>query len=389
MRRSGFLNFLKNKGCSGDTPSPLALRREGISLVSYLLVLISSIALTACSSDRIARYAPPTALKPAPFVQYGASAGFGGAGAHTVLPGDTVYMIAKQYKLPLRDIIDANNLTPPYKLAKGTRLQLPPPNTYKVKMGDSLPVVSRIFSVSQTDIIAMNDISAPYRLRIGQDLRLPRAQRVALAAVRSMPLLQPPGKIIYRPYPKNDPTLVQSAPVSNAPEAVVVERLPDVSVAPPPIVVTSNDYRPPAAARSAQQQAVFRGAPNIPARAGHFMQPVSGQVISRYGAKADGLYNEGINIAAPRGTPVRVAENGVVVYSGNGVEGYGNLILVKHTDGFITTYAHLEKLLTREGAKVTRGQTIGTVGSSGNVNRAQLHFEVRKGRNSVNPQTMI
>lgn len=365
--------------------------------------LMLSCVLSACSHERIAQFAPAPSSKPAPYVQYGASAGLGGAGGHTVLSGDTVYTIAKQYKLALRDIIDANDLTAPYKLAPGTRVQLPPPQTYKVRKGDSLPVVSRIFAVAQTDIIALNNLSSPYRLVAGTDIRLPRANAVTPAPMRFVPLLADQPKIVYRPYPKSagQNPVINNGTVASAPEAVMVERLPDVTATPlPPVAgtmppqpttaTTAGDIRPPMPSKPSTQQAVFQHLPDVPARSnGRFLKPVNGQLLSRYGTKPDGLYNEGVNIAAPRGTPVRAAENGVVVYVGNGVEGYGNLVLVKHADGYITAYAHLEKTLAREGAKVTRGQTIGTVGSSGNVDRAQLHFEVRKGRDSVDPLTVI
>ena len=116
-----------------------------------------------------------------------------------------------------------------------------------------------------------------------------------------------------------------------------------------------------------------------------FLWPVNGKVISPFGSKNGGLHNDGINIAAPRGTPVRAAENGVVVYSGNQIRGFGNLLLIRHSDGWVTAYAHNDTLLVKKGQQVKRGETIARVGSTGNVTQPQLHFELRKGTEAVDP----
>ncbi|MCP5372712.1 MAG: M23 family metallopeptidase [Hyphomicrobiales bacterium] len=108
-------------------------------------------------------------------------------------------------------------------------------------------------------------------------------------------------------------------------------------------------------------------------------------MISDFGTKARGLQNDGINIAAPRGTPVRVAENGVVAYAGNELRGFGNLLLVKHSDGWVTAYAHNDVLLVKRGQRVTRGQVISKVGKSGAVTEPQLHFELRRNNKAVDP----
>ncbi|HEY9539438.1 MAG TPA: M23 family metallopeptidase, partial [Kiloniellaceae bacterium] len=126
-----------------------------------------------------------------------------------------------------------------------------------------------------------------------------------------------------------------------------------------------------------------------PARAGSFHWPVRGALLSSYGAKSGGEHNDGINIAAPRGTPVRAAENGVVAYAGEELKGFGKLLLVKHADGWVTAYAHNEALLVSAGDTVRQGQTIARVGSSGHVDRPQLHFEVRRGTRAVDPQAQL
>ena len=108
-------------------------------------------------------------------------------------------------------------------------------------------------------------------------------------------------------------------------------------------------------------------------------------MLSGFGGKAKGLVNDGINIAAPRGAPVRAAENGVVAYAGNELRGFGNMLLVKHEGGWITAYAHNGELLVKPGSRVRKGEPIARVGSSGNVRTPQLHFELRRGKEAVDP----
>ena len=130
--------------------------------------------------------------------------------------------------------------------------------------------------------------------------------------------------------------------------------------------------------------------PRPPAVSGKgFIWPVKGRVISGFGAKAKGLHNDGINIAAKRGTPVKAAENGVVVYAGNELRGFGNLLLIKHANGWVTAYAHNDKLLVKRGQKVAKGQRIATVGSTGGVKKPQLHFEMRRGRTPRDPRKYL
>ena len=108
-----------------------------------------------------------------------------------------------------------------------------------------------------------------------------------------------------------------------------------------------------------------------------------------FGPKSGGLHNDGINIAAARGTPVRAAENGVVVYIGNQLRGFGNLLLIKHSGGWMTAYAHADTLLVRRGQTVRRGEAVARVGSTGSVTQPQLHFEVRKGTRAVDPTRLL
>jgi len=116
-----------------------------------------------------------------------------------------------------------------------------------------------------------------------------------------------------------------------------------------------------------------------------FRWPVRGKVIAAYGAKTNGKANDGINLAVPEGTPVKAADDGVVAYSGNELKGYGNLVLIRHANGYVTAYAHASELLVKRGDTIKRGQVIAKSGQSGEVQSPQLHFEIRKGSSPVDP----
>lgn len=127
-----------------------------------------------------------------------------------------------------------------------------------------------------------------------------------------------------------------------------------------------------------------------PARASRsFLWPLRGTIISAYGSKTGGLQNDGINIAGSRGAPVRAAENGVVVYAGNELKGFGNLLLLRHADGWMSAYAHLDDFQVERGQTVQRGQSIGRLGQTGSVTSPQLHFELRRGGKAVDPRSHL
>ena len=120
-----------------------------------------------------------------------------------------------------------------------------------------------------------------------------------------------------------------------------------------------------------------------------FAWPVSGPVISDFGAATNGQRNDGINISAPMDTPIHAAASGTVTYSGNELKAYGNLVLIRHDDGYVTAYAHTDKILVVKGQAVTRGQVIAYSGSSGDVSSPQLHFEIRHDTHPVDPKDLL
>ncbi len=120
-----------------------------------------------------------------------------------------------------------------------------------------------------------------------------------------------------------------------------------------------------------------------------FAWPVSGRVISTFGSNDNGQRNDGINIATPLGTPIHAAADGSVSYAGNELKGYGNLVLLRHDNGYVTAYAHADRLTVNRGDRVTKGQIIGYAGQTGDVSTSQLHFEIRNGVTPVNPQSLL
>lgn len=283
--------------------------------------------------------------KKAPVTYYGGQAGAGSAGVHVVMKGDTLYSISKRYDIVMRDIVRANSLNAPFVLNVGERIKLPPPREYTARPGDSLYTVSRLFGISATELADLNDMRPPYRVLEGQILRIPVHTQQA------------------------EQTRIDPAPASeSAPRNVAAAPLATPKPAP---------LRDPITTRT-------------PARSsGKFAWPVQGRVISTYGPKKNGLHNDGINIEAARGTPVAAAENGVVVYAGDELRGSGNLVLIRHANRWMTAYAHLDQISVKRGATVRRGQKIGTVGSTGSVDRPQLHFETRRGTEAINPKVHL
>ena len=280
---------------------------------------------------------------------------------HTVRSGDTVYTVATRYQVPIRGLIERNRLRAPYVLRSGQALRLPNPRRHVVRSGDTIYAISRTYDVALSRLVQVNGLAPPYTIVVGQTLRLPDSvepERPVRSAVASKPLPDSgrrtavPGK--PRPGPK--PTVAPRATPKSARQAAAPQRNRPAAVPKPP-----------------------------PLSSRKFLLPVRGRLLSRFGPKGRGLRNDGVNIAAPRGTPVRAAENGIVVYSGNALLGFGNMVLLRHANGYMTAYAHNDTVSVSRGDTVRRGQVIATVGSTGNVASPQLHFEIRKGKRAIDP----
>jgi murein DD-endopeptidase MepM/ murein hydrolase activator NlpD len=163
------------------------------------------------------------------------------------------------------------------------------------------------------------------------------------------------------------------APLTQAPTSA--PKVASVPAAPSAAMVTPAAHEPEPPKAKAE----------ITAAMPSFRWPVNGRVITAFGPRPSGEQNDGINVSVPEGTPIKAAEDGVVAYAGSELKGYGNLVLVRHANGFVTAYAHASELNVKKGDTVKRGQVIGKAGSTGNVTGPQLHFEVRKGATPVDP----
>jgi murein DD-endopeptidase MepM/ murein hydrolase activator NlpD len=288
-------------------------------------------------------YTAPVAPLPAP-----ASAPTHPAPSETAPPpqrvviehGETLYAIARRYEVPVRAIIDANHLEPPYRLVAGQSLILPQPDS--------------------TQPASPSIASAP-------PLVQPPPERPVSPTVS-----QAPGAHGESAQPSTPPAPQQPASLPPAASA-----LPPVPAAPAPSTSAAPTQPPPSESASL---------PPPPPRGGRsFLWPVHGSVIARFGPGSNGGQNDGIDIAAPEGTPVLAAESGIVAYAGNELRGYGNLVLLKHADGWLTAYGHNARILVKRGDRVQRGQVIAHVGATGAVTEPQLHFEIRKGTHALDP----
>lgn len=299
----------------------------------------------------------------------------------TVARGDTLYSLAKKYNTSVDELANMNSLSAPFALSVGQKIKVPgdvvivPEKTssvthsvargaatttrvelseIKVGAGDTLYSMSRKYSIPVNDLAVMNNLSAPFTLSIGQTLKVPN---------------------------------LKSAPVRMAtqPASVDVKKSDTVSIKKTPTGTTVTST-----SKKTTKSEPVKKLPSIGARSSSkFSWPVRGTILSHFGAKSNGLFNDGINVSAARGTTVAAAENGVVAYAGNEVKGMGNLIIVQHADGWMTVYAHMDSLSVKRGTKVSVGQKIGTVGATGKVDKPQLHFEIRKGTKAYNPSSYL
>ena len=287
-----------------------------------------------------------------------------GNGQITVQNGDTLYAISRRTGVPVRDLIDANHLDPPFTLTTGQQLTVPQQRRHVVKAGDTLYSIANQYGVDVSTLASANALQPPYTVRVGDSLLLPAAPEQAAAVP------PPPEKPVQGGL---------SAPPTGPPP-------------PPP----EKPQTPGAATNTSQEGSAAspRGKPAgplpaPPPRGGNFLWPVKGKVIERYGAGPNGTHNDGINIAAPKDAPVRAADAGVVAYAGNELKGYGNLLLIKHAGGWMTAYAHNDVLLVKRGETVKRGQEIAKVGSTGVNGPPQLHFEIRRGTKALDPDQYL
>lgn len=300
--------------------------------------------------------------------------------------------------------------------------------TYMIEPGDSLMGIARRHNITTAQLINANKLENPNDIKIGQKLTIPSAlpRPVQVAAKKprpadnvvtgSIPSQQPKAQV-YRPMPPMMAVFPRPRPPYNPaqkataqkpavapqktaalvnfpmprPRPAIKRPVKYASVKPTVTPVSqANQAKPYVAPEVVKKPVQVAAKPTVvkqtvPGSVGKFRWPVHGRIISNFGAKLNGKRNEGINLSVPAGTSVKAAEDGVVAYSGNEVEGYGNLVLIKHTNGWISAYAHNDELLVKRGDTVSRGQIVARAGRTGSVNQPQLHFELRRGSTPIDP----
>ena len=252
--------------------------------------------------------------------------------------------------------------------------------SYTVAAGDTLYGIARKTGSNASAIQQANALSSPDSIRVGQRLTIPGGGSAPTTAVAAAPALTPAVAPAQQPKPVTVAAPAQPAQPTqaNKPETVASYTPPAAASAP---VKASSDI----AEKSTEVAALPPEATGV----GRLRWPVQGRVISQFGSGSAGKSSDGIDIAVPEGTSVRAAENGVVIYAGDGLKGFGNTILVRHEDGLVTVYGHASQLKVKRGDQIKRGQELALSGMTGDADRPKLHFEVRKGTSPVNPMTYL
>ena len=303
-----------------------------------------------------------------------------GHGGTTIIVGtsDTLDTLSRRYNVSSAAILQANGYKGPRVLSPGQQLFIPRPTTtaaapaskaiaatastpsvHVVNRGDTVLSIARRNHISTAELAKANNLDRSAKLKLGMKLTVPGAKTAAVT---------PPP----RPGAGAQPATTLVSPATKlaavTPKPREKTRLPQATTTPAELSTET----PVKATEATGALPTFRW-------------PVRGKVITRYGAKTNGKANEGINLSVPEGTPVRAAEDGVVGYSGNELKSYGNLVLVRHSNGYVTAYAHASEVLVKRGDAIKRGQIIAKSGQSGEVGSPQLHFEIRKGSSPVDP----
>jgi murein DD-endopeptidase MepM/ murein hydrolase activator NlpD len=288
---------------------------------------------------------------------------------------DTIDVLARRYNVSSAAILQANGYRGPRALSPGQQLIIPRPtvaaavaappvasaasSVHVVNPGEGLLSIAHRNHVSLSELARINGLDPRAKLKVGTKLTVPGARNAAVAAPVA------PAVAAAQPVQTFAPPATKMAALSPIPQtarlAQATTKVDEPSVEAPGKVADATGALPT------------------------FRWPVRGKVITSYGAKTNGKANDGINLAVPEGTPVKAAEDGVVAYSGNELKGYGNLVLIRHANGYVTAYAHASELLVKRGDIIKRGQVIAKSGQSGEVGSPQLHFEIRKGSSPVDP----
>ncbi|MQT14454.1 LysM peptidoglycan-binding domain-containing M23 family metallopeptidase [Segnochrobactrum spirostomi] len=339
----------------------------------------------------------------------------------TAQPGDTAASLSNRYGVPADAIVAVNRLGGPTVPLAGRQIVIPAyftgaapqvaaapavaqpvatagltAGTHTVTPGETLYSIARKYHVAPSAIAQANGLAPNTEIKIGATLRIPGAsaagtQVASVAPTAVQPIGAPPTtlndqatKISEPPIPPADPNAaaattpaapgVPAAPADAAGASTQVASLPAAAGAGGKVASDAAKADSAAGAQADEDQG-----------GSGFRWPVRGRIVAGFGKKPNGEQNDGINIAVPEGTPVKAAEAGVVIYAGNELTGFGNLVLIRHEGGWVTAYAHNKDLLVKRGEQVRRGQVIANAGATGTVSQPQVHFELRKGSQPVDP----
>lgn len=413
---------------TGSTPNQQSIIGGGQPLQSYPSDSTGSIdgpvqrTMVPPPPGPVQPYAPPMAAQPStepnrltaatvyqPMSRLSPNYTTVGAGTVTVAQGETIDMLSRRYGVPLNEIRAANGISDGAEVAPGARLVIPvfsavpaaaavpaapraqasavrpspapavavtgaAVGPHVVKPGETIERIAASYGVTRKSLMQANGLTSEF-IRSGQRLTLPSGAVLRVARDDS-----PAAAAVTTPAP-TQPVASAKPVVAEAPKPAEIKTasLPP-SVEPRPAESVALAKEPPIDSESSRGEAK-NGTPS-------FRWPVRGRVIKEFGT-VNGERNDGINLAVPEGTSVKAAEDGEVIYSGNELKGYGNLVLVRHVDGWVTAYAHASELLVNRGDKVTRGQIIARAGATGGVAQPQLHFEIRKGQRPVDPKQFL
>jgi murein DD-endopeptidase MepM/ murein hydrolase activator NlpD len=275
--------------------------------------------------------------------------------SYVVRPGDTLRSIADRTGSGVLAIARANGISEPYPVAPGQRLTIPGGRYHLIQRGDTGIAIAQAYGVPWADIVDANGLSEPYLLRAGWRLLIPGG----------------------------GPTGTQPSTAAQRAAAFHLDIDDLVTGSEPAVAENREPVRP---TRSPSRTLASTTPVATPSRlVGGFSWPVQGNIISSFGPGAAGVRNDGIQIAVPDGTPVHAAADGVVAYVGSSIPSLGGLIIIKHGDGYTTVYGNAQKLLVKRGQSVRRGETIALSGETGSVAQPSVHFEIRKGRDPVDP----
>lgn len=279
--------------------------------------------------------------------------------SYTVRPGDTLNRVANATGAGVDAIARANGLAPPYAIAAGQRLTIPGGRFHLVQPGQSGIAIARAYGVPWGRVVEANGLVEPFILRAGQRVLIPdltpAQPGLSTAAQRAAAFQLDIDEILTGGEPALA-TRQQPAKAVATPRRV----LPATAVVAPPARLT-----------------------------GGFAWPLEGRIVSRFGPGESGERQNGVNIAAALGTPIRATADGVVAYVGSGIASLGGLVIVKHGGNWTSVYGYAARLLVQRGQAVKKGQAIATSGQTGNADRPAVHFELRRGRTPIDPQSQL